>query len=1071
MADVTGTSHRTLLLLDERFTAANLVASGTDEAVYTQAGSHPGSAVASEGAPALATSGSQTRVTDVYASHGGNPGASTFWSTGNTSACEILWRYAGDTYYRGWDPPSSISEFEWLDRSTTANEYLHPHIASTPAGVSYLVVQHLERYVQCWSRGLAGQWSAVGTVYDAGSAVLIDAHACVVVLPSGDMTCIYWDDSAPGLFSATSRDGGATWATPQLVDVALSFYGGFIYRIRAAYSGGQILMLVSASVGADDYVIQFASIDGGQSFTMVSTIVNRDAGYAEVCAAPGGSGFVIATIETVPAAGTTSTTPAYARRVGSAFDFVMTAPRVLVQGVTSAVEWGTQAGTSLTAGELAIAADESGTIWLIGLDWVGGGTRPGIVVRSDDGGATWASAGSDWYESGDSARGLRQMSAAAQGGRLVVAHTISAAVATASLACTYLGGPTTVCQPQSSASIRVSSSARPWTVSYLPFARPENIGATWTAAVGGAPTVSLTGQGLRVQHTGVLDYATWTATPTTTDAQGLLVVADLRCVAGSIEMTIQIASTYAAKVTVTPTGMSVRDVGGAVVRATVADTVTATGVQVKIAVGDDGGGGRFRCWYRPWGSKSDREWTVIIGLSSALTATAASADSVVFGTGTGTATTDAYCRMLQYSEGADTGAAGTQLYLGSGNSQSALLGQPLGPIPYPVAESGLRLAMLGGPTRVGDEWTITPRYHYGIDQIDASQYPSPSATWRSTADGVSQRIVWSLAEAGPMAGPLAALYLDGCNFATAEWCGWDGAAWVVIADIDLRIGVSLKYTRAGAVVYCGTGGGSAITDYVEKNALVRCRIKLGTGQIRVIKGNAGGRWTGAAVATTRPILMLESPDSGDPTTGTTAEIWSPRGATVIRSGLDSYQRYSLHITPQATAEGYYQIGVLMVGALQVLGSPDWSRQLVTETQVQTTQTRSGVRKKRRLGLPRRSAIVSWTDGWDVSGVHDAAPNYVTDYTGGTPIAAPAAIASDIHGTIYANDVLPVVYLPVVPVAASSSAVTSITASDLMLYGTIETDTIQTDVVLGDEHTGGGRGELVRLGSVRMEEVL
>lgn len=1077
MADRTTSTHRALLTHDPRFGAAAIAANGVSGADYTTAGPIPGRPVPAAGTLAdLQASGSQgTRTVEVYTTRGGNPGAAVALVDGSYLApTGVAWRYEGDTFYRGWDPPTTISEFEFLDRTTTANKYLDPHVVTTTAGDSYLVVQLSERYVQCWSRPLGGQWSAVGTVYDAASAVYaapVAAIPCLVVLPDGTLLCLYWDGVGSGIYSSTSADSGVTWSRGQLVEGVLLALGLPMNRIRAAYSNGQILMLVSYQ-GAFDSVVQFASTDQGQSFTLVSTLVDRQAGYAEVVAAPSGSGFVVATIETnLPSTGVPApATLAYVRRVGSAFDFVMTATPVLVQTDTSTVTWGTQAAGVLTAGELALTVDDAGVLWLVGLAW--SVTREGIVRCSTDGGATWLGVGGAWYDCNDATRGPRQLTVSAQGGRLILPHTLNASTATASLACSYLGGPTTVARPQQTSVITLPEFAKSWTVDWLPYALPEATGATWTFASAGAPTITLTNQGVHIVHGGVLDYATWTATPVTSDAQGLLVGADLKAVAGAIELTVQIATTYTAKLTVTPTAITVTDVGGAVVRATTTTTAGASGVQVLIAVGDDGSGGRFRAWYRPWGSGADREWTVLIGLSSALTVAAASADAVVFGTGAGTATTDAYARLTHYAAGTDAGGTGCRLYASAAQpNPTGLLGQAISPLPYPCAESGVRLSMRSGPTRPGDTWTIAPSYRYPVSNIDPRTAASPSARWRNLAHNVNQRLVFVMAEATPMESPLAGVHVEG-NIATASWMGWDGAAWVLIAAVDLRLGTALKYTRAGEIVYCGTGGGSAISDYIERGALRGCTFVSSGGTVRRrIARNTGGRWTGAAVTTTRPILTLTAPDAGDPTAASDAEIVSPRGTCVFRGATTAYSRYSLYIPAQLTAEGYYELGVVMPGPLAVLGSPDWSRQLSTATNVETTETRQGVQTKRRLGAPPRSATIAWTDGWDSSNTHDAAPDYVTDYTGGTPIATPAGIASDVHGLVYDNDATPVVYLPVVPVPAGAATVTNITAADLLLYGHIDTDTIQTDVVLGTEHQGKGTGELVRVGSVRMRECL
>lgn len=1094
MSDRTTTRHRGLLTHDPRFSAAALAADGEYGADYTQAGPIPGRPVAASGTTAaLEASGSQgTRTVEVLTTRGGIPGAAVpLLDTELTVGPTLGWRYAGDTNWRGTDPPDTISEWEYLDRVASSTQWLHPHAVSRADGSAFIVAQKAQQYVTIWRRTLSGAWTEIANVYDAFSAVYtsVGAHPCLVPLPGNRLLCpfVWINSTGVGLSSSYSLDAGATWTAPQIADLvieSLIALGGQPSKIRAAYSNGQILALVYMPSGAGaDYVIQLASRDEGASFELVAPVGDNNAGYAEVVAAPGG-GFVVITVDT-DLDSTGAVCPAYARRVGSAYDVVMAAPRVLIQSDADTVRWGTRSGglgTALTAGELAACVDDAGVIWVTGLDYTAGALRQSRVSYSTDGGATWAlldPSGSPgaWWRGGDVAIHPRQLTICAQGGRLMAAHTVNAATATASLAVAYLGGPTTVCQPAGDGGITVPGWQHSFTSTYLPFALPETYAlGLWTYAAVGGPTVSLTGQGLRVQHGGVLDSATWTVSPTTTNAKGLLIVADLRAAVGSVHVSARVGeagpSSYEVRIRVTPTSIILRDLTGAVDILTVSTTAGATGVQVRLAVGDTGGGaatGRVQAWYRAWGSDSDRDW-IDAGGSSALVQGASTTARIQSGTVAGSATTDVHVRLLQYAEGTDCGGA-PQWDGGNTQNPADLVGMPIGPAPYPVAETGLRLAMRDGPTRRGDSWTITPGYRYPASNIDPSQSPSPAARWRNLADGVSQRLVFVLPEATPMESPLAGLHLEG-NIATATWDGWDGAAWVTIAAVDLRLGTALKYTRAGEIVYCGTGGGSAIADYVERGALRGCTFVTGGGTVRRrIKRNSGGRWTGAAVSTTRPILTLDAPDAGDPTAASDAEIVSPRVTCVWRGATTGYSRYSLHIPAQSTAEGYYEIGVLMPGPVAVLGSPDWGRQLATATNVETTETRAGSQTRRRMGTPPRSATVSWTDGWDTSNSHDAAPDYVTDYVGGWPIATPAAIASDVHAILYDNDATPVVYLPVIPVPVSSATVTNIVAADLLLYGHVDTDTIQTDVVLGTEHTGTGAGELVRVGSVRVRECL
>lgn len=1082
MADLTPSTIRALLTLDTRFGTAALAASGASGADYTQAEPLLGAVVpGSTTTPAIVLSGTPTTsgTFEFQCVRGGNPGAAVnvlgSADPGVVVTPGIAWRQSD--LYRGWDPPTTISEFEFIDRTTTANEWLYPHVVTLSSGASVLVVQHSERYVATYVRTLGGTWAASGVVYDAGSAVYASPEAacpCLVVLPGDRLLCLYWDSVIGALRSSVSADNGATWSTPVLIDAVLEFAGGLpVSRIRAAWKDGQALALVWQQVAGADYVIQFASTDNGASFSLISIITDRDAGYAEVVAV--GGSFVVATLETNRDTGGSTVTP-YVRRVGSAFDFVMATAPVLAQLDADTERWGNRvgvAGTALTAGELSLTVDHAGTLWLFGLDFAS--TRQGLVSRSDDGGVTWALQGRRWYDCADATRGPRQMAAAWQGSRIILAHTLNASTATASLACSYLGGPTTVCRPQQTAAVAVVEYATDYTVTWLPYALPENTGATWTYAAVGAPTITLTTNGARVQHGGVLDSATWTATPTTSNANGLNLVADLRATTGNVFVMARIGeavpSSYEVRVLVTPTSIVVRDMTAAADLVTLSTTVGATGVQILLGIGDTVGGavsGDCQVWYRPSGSSADRNF-VLLHQATTLTRGASTTDRIQFGTVAGNAATDSYARLAQYAQGSDCGVG---LSVATYTDTNSLLGVPVSPYPTPLAETGVYLSGLAGPLASGQTWTAPVEYGYGVTYIDPAVAASPRRQWRSTADNVSQRIVWTFDEATPMASPLAGIYVDGCNFPTATLEGWDGAAWVVLATIDLRLSAtsSIKYTRQGEIVYCGTGGGSTIADYLDRGELAGYTIKLAAGQYRRIKTNTGGRWTGGAVTTTRPVVTLESYTPGDATSGSASQIWTPRACVVFRGATTGYSRYSLRIAASPTADGYYTVGAIVIGPLVVLGDPDTERQYSRATNVLTTTARNGTRTQRRMGRAARAIQISWTDGIDGSNVHDAVPDYVLDYTGGTPISTPAAISGDIHGVIAENDITPVVYLPAI--AVPGSATTSLVVSaDLMLYGDVITDTIQTDVVTGDEHQVSGKGEYVRVGTVRLEEVL
>jgi hypothetical protein len=479
-------------------------------------------------------------------------------------------------------------------------------------------------------------------------------------------------------------------------------------------------------------------------------------------------------------------------------------------------------------------------------------------------------------------------------------------------------------------------------------------------------------------------------------------------------------------------------------------------------------------YFRATSTNADRNWS-LLGRTSTFygffqRSGAIVADSVYFETASGTSTGDYYFRQVAYAAGAD---AGINLYTGQfSDFPTGTLGQTFGAAPSPLAETGVKLAMTDGPAKAGESWNIATQYRYPVTRIDPMSSPSPDAKWRSTSDASEALIVWSLTEATRPEGELWGVYVDGANWSTATVEGWDGAAWVSLGTLTLVLGSSLRYTRAGEIVSVNPGAASGdVADYIQRDALRGCVWRGGGGATpRYIRTNTGGRWLGSVTtATTRPTIVLDTFSVADTAAGAAASLTSPRGCLILRA-TTAYSRLALRIPAQSTPDGYFTLGAAVIGPIAWLGNYDFARQVGIETNIETNQAGNGSRRKRKQGKPRRYAQIAWTDGVDTSNTHDAAPDYVTPFTGGVPMAGPASILTDVLGLVMQNDVSPVVYLPQITVPASA-AVTMIKAHDLMLYGTIETDTIQMDTVVGDEHVGSGTGELVRVGTMRIDEQL
>lgn len=1062
MADRTPSYLRLLGTLDRRFVASALADTGDSGASYTQAGPFPGVAVADQrGLGRIDASGEMAAGADLDVRS---------VSGGGAGAARVAWRHPGDALWRGWDPPIAISQFAFIDRSTTANAWKDPHVAARSDGYAWIAVQADERYIKVFRRARGGTSWTAATVYDSGGTGYSSDNAapCIVVLPSGRLLCLFWREiyglSMGSLASAYSDDDGATWT-----DVQAHSLSGITLaptRLRAAYANGQVLMVCSYGGGPSDTWIQLASADLGNTFE----IVGSDSGLCRIEVIGGDDGFLVAGIQNAPPPSGALVAP-WVYAIGSAYTSIEDAVGVLATPAASTVEWGTVGagpGYVLSDGDLAMCRDEFGAIWLYGRN--AADTQNGVATYSADGGSTWTSLGG-WWRGNDASTYPTAITVAGQGGRVIMAGANSANPGTGDPSlCVYgLGGSTTVWLGEY-AELGIDYAAW-WSTTWLPFDLPENTGAAWTAATTAtAPTVTITGLGMRVQHSDAGSSATWTAVPGNTNSDGILATTEMRITAGTGALVLRIGdagpSSYSVRVAVSTTAITLRDQTAATTIATVTTAAGTTGVEVMVALGDTAGGaasGQCYAWYRESGADADREW-ILIGSSTALTQGAVTTDSVVFGTIGGNAATDVYFRAVNYSD-----AQG--LYGGQSNP-GGLLGQVVGSTPGPVAETGTRVAYRGGPTVIGESWSVPVAYEYPLSRVDPVTSPSPRTPWRSLTDGVDADIVYDLTDAQSVTSPLYAVYLDGANFGTATWSGWDGAAWVLLGTVDLQVGSSLKYTRSGNTIRCDPSGGSACADHIAREALRGGTWKTGVGGIlRRIAHNTAGRWDATATAglIQRPIITLEDYDAGDAASGSSGAIYSPRGALVLRGQSTGYSRYRLQISSQDTAEGYYTLGALAVMPLTVLGDHDY-RSIGIATNVDTVTARSGSRRKTRLGEPARYAIVGWTDGVDGSNVHDTSPDYVRAYTGGEVAGTPAAVAGDVIGLLAENDTVPVLYLPRVPVPASVGA-TMITSPDILLYADISSDTIQSDVVVGDEHTGSGAGELVRVGVVRLDEAL
>ena len=1110
MSDVSLATLRGLLVPDPRLTYADAYSSSS---VVTQQGPIPGVPVAgNESEMVLEAGGSQAADTtlSVLVRTGGHP---------RPDGATFAWRYSTDasTDHRGWEPPTTISAFEAIDYTTTANQWREMHVIRRANDGLLAVMLKGRRYIRGWTKAAASTSWTERTIYDTGATVTNTASPCVLQLPGGRFLLFHWQE-----VSATqnqvrmhySDDGGVTWALGQaaclLTPLDTSVYTPG--RLRCGYLNGEVMLVGSvldtSTAQSRDRLVQYASDDLGTTFSQVSITAAYTAAadfnsraYAEVTVV--GGRFLVTYIK--HRSSTAGNRVPYRKFLGQAYGSLASAPEDLAVQTGNPMEWGTISGTNyFTGGELATWLDEDGVLWMAGDDFVD--KHPFYCQRSTDGGLTWAMVGSGsadgygsaWWNGRDAATHPQGITGCAHQGRAVILHASAANPGTAddSLFAVYLGGYTTLTLPNL-AGEAVSAKARAsWERTWLPYDEPENVGGVWLRTVGGTPTIALSGGELTYSG-GAGDSVTYytAAAPSGTIAEGVMVLIDGYCTTASATGGAMVlaevgngADGYSVRVAFNNHNIVVRDMHAPADLVTVTDsaavTAASTGIQILLQVYNPAGGGagntgRYRAWWRSAvpGTDSDRKW-VEIGSSTTLH-TDAIASYVAWGALNGV-TTEARFRVQCFS---NNSYAGAPLY--DFANPTGLLGRTFANT-LAYVDAGLRVRMVEGPAFTGDTATITTDYNYPIRNIFPEVSPSPAQGWRSvdTSNDEFIRLEYDsvLAQNSEMLGNSIGIYLGNINF---EYCELEaapaGGIFNTIATLSAKTGQQgMGFTRNGdELTVSAAFPGTNSVHWYTYNTLRGSYLKMidsgaqGVTRIRKILHNSEGAWRGSGTKTSRLILDGVQPtDPGGDTAASTCEIWSKDLLFVIND-VAKYAAFRIRIPSQNTYEGDFRIGTLLMGHMAWFGRQySHGRILGTDPNTEVTTSRSGARRASNLGPSRRSVQLGWVDGVDTSEIGttptEPVPNIVSAYTGGGAVAAPADTPWKVPGLAEAlrGAFTPVVYVPSYVRPAAASTDTTFVNRNLFLYSRLVTP-VQVENILGDEWSS--LGEVLTVGTVTLEE--
>jgi hypothetical protein len=1077
MADRSPDYSQAILVHDSRFNLDTLNDKGATatDAAYTQSG--PRAGVPLPGGTermVLESSGSQSGDGEllITTQRAGLPNAS--------NAAYVVRDIGNDdttAQQYGHDGWQVLTGYEALINSdgSTLNSQMKPHAVTLDDGrvvaiCEALTVSKLLNFKRYDPDDTGGTWTTFTHTHTGHST---QNGACLVALPGGDLLCYITAIGGDQIDALRSTDDGENWAVASYRVLPAAVANADIQRIAAAYSGGEVSLLVSHHDGAVFEATQYASYDLGLRFDEVdsafsATSSDSDEVESPVIIAKGAGGFAVAWADTQGAS------PVYrATTIGSASSQIAAQTNVTL-------------ATGGTADQSSVALFESeiAEIWAAVHD--GSGNAGDVSLkRSVDGGVSYSSYAPVFNFVTPSIAELFHYTTAQSGGRLVVLGKFKGSgnsYQNWSTVCLYLGGYSRHTLPAADGSDGFG--ATDWLSwgtnsddepAWLPFAEPSLL-AGWALTSSGTNTYSDDAEsGNITTTTGTRYYAfEWERTISGVIAEFAVTVnSGGSTVADNVAARLTISDgtsggagtyTYIAHIRMSTTGWQLYDVNGATVVGSATSKALTSKIHFRIAMDD---ANNVRVWTAADGYL--RGWAE--GVSGSLTNSAAAhGNQFRFGhMASATADTDWYMGTVSRNGvGKYTPSSGVSVAAGWTNPDD-LRGRDFTSLPHLVWD-GVRLAGYGGPTWRADSWKVTADYDYPIGDALTNVTPSPSEPWRSVADNVEVLLPFDIEPDFTNAqtiGDNFGVFLFNTNISNFVIETYNGSAWATLAtayaytDFD-----ALDYVTTGRIVGVDTGSSQTGARYFFKMAHAGDTMDFQDGTLRKIETNTPGAWTDST--TVRPEIKIEGADGTEPASGT-GRVWR-RDFGIVYAAAISTQQIRIRIPAHETADGYYQIGSMIMGPLVLFGKPTdrgWTREV--QPNVGLESRRDGVRRAQEYGAMRETIEISWTDGFDDMSalqMDDPVPDWVGN--NGTPSASHRGTTRDVLGTVrlLGGALHPCVYLGRVDKLSGASS-QAFTMPDSYWYGRIASKSLRVETLYGTESLS----EAGRLNTVSFEEEL
>ena len=173
---------------------------------------------------------------------------------------------------------------------------------------------------------------------------------------------------------------------------------------------------------------------------------------------------------------------------------------------------------------------------------------------------------------------------------------------------------------------------------------------------------------------------------------------------------------------------------------------------------------------------------------------------------------------------------------------------------------------------------------------------------------------------------------------------------------------------------------------------------------------------------------------------------------------------------ETTQEGVFTIGTMVAGQVVIPQQYSRGRTITFEAGTISKITNDGQEYSRVNHEGSRVYRIAWTEGVDTSDLWEGNPDpdYYSLTAGSVAVGAPNATPTTMLGVArYCNGTAnPLVYLPKISRGASQL----LNKREQQILTTLQGD-VAIEHVLGDEFTGNMEGELFRVGSMILKELL